>query len=246
MKKKGKKTFRSMALQHPQKPRRIDYGTILLIFTAILLAVLITFLLVKGRILDFNDMDNPQKPIIERILDPVSPDVPIDPVIELGSPQETEDIIEEDDETPAETTREQHQARLFFIKVIDEKNIISKSVLRNVPASKSPMTVAINTLLEGPKAGELNNDIFTLIPKDSRLIGARVEGRIAYLDFNEEFRFNPLGIDGYRAQVEQIVYTATEFPTVDKVQFLVGGQRVAFLGGEGFWIGEPLGREDFK
>ncbi len=246
MKKKGKKTFRSMVLPPPQKPRHIDYGTILLVFIAILLVILITFLLVKDRIFDFNNIDQPQKPLIERVLDPVSQDVPIDPVIELGSPQGTEDISEQTDETPSETTGEQSQARLFFIKVIDEKNIISKSVLRNVPVSKSPMTVAIHTLLEGPKAGELNNDIFSLIPKDSKLNDARVEGGIAYLDFNEEFRFNPLGIDGYRAQVEQIVYTATEFPTVDKVQFLVEGQRVAFLGGEGFWIGEPLGREDFK
>ncbi len=99
--------------------------------------------------------------------------------------------------------------------------------------------------MDGPHPSELSNDVLSLIPEGSELIGARIEGGIAFLDFNEQFRFNALGIEGYSAQVEQIVFTATEFSTVDKVQFLVDRQRIEYLGGEGFWVGGPLGREDF-
>ncbi len=136
-------------------------------------------------------------------------------------------------------------SRLFFVRVNGEGRIGMKSVLRQTPDSGSPLTTAIQQLLKGPGPEELSNNLLSLIPENSRLLGARVEGGIAFLNFNESFRFNTLGIEGYRAQVEQIVYTATEFPTVDKVQFLIEGRRMNFLGGEGFWIGDPISRNDF-
>lgn len=243
MTRKRKKNFRSAILR--KKTRRIDYITLLLIAISFIFMILIIFFILRTRTISFQETESSQNPVIERHSNPPPPIAQPDPTVERISPDEAEHIVEQIDESPP-VSAAQVQVRLFFIKVVDEKKIISKSVLRSVPSSQSPMTVTLTALLEGPKAGELNNDIFTLIPKNSKLIGARVEGGIAYLDFNEDFRFNSLGIDGYKAQTEQIVYTSTEFSTVSKVQFLVEGQRIGFLGGEGFWIGEPLGREDFE
>jgi spore germination protein GerM len=170
-----------------------------------------------------------------------------DNVPELGTPERQDNLpadtgvaAEPENAGGGETT-----ARLFFVRVSDEGKISLKSVLRSVPADKSPLTTAIRSLIDGPRPGELSNDVLSLVPDGSELIGARIEGGTAFLDFNEQFRFNALGLEGYKAQVEQIVYTATEFPTVEKVQFLVEGQRIDYLGGEGFWVGGPLGRDDF-
>ncbi|MBT3275632.1 MAG: hypothetical protein HN368_20925, partial [Spirochaetales bacterium] len=44
-------------------------------------------------------------------------------------------------------------------------------------------------------------------------------------------------------QLQQIVFTATEFQTVKAVQFLVNGERLSYLGPESPYIGEPLYRE---
>ncbi len=40
----------------------------------------------------------------------------------------------------------------------------------------------------------------------------------------------------------QIVYTLTQFPTVDRVQFRLEGKALTTLGGEGLMIRQPLTR----
>jgi spore germination protein GerM len=65
---------------------------------------------------------------------------------------------------------------------------------------------------------------------------------VAYVDFNENFRFNPLGKEGLKAQLNQVVYTVTEFSNISRLQILIDGKKVNFLGPEGIYIGEPLSR----
>ncbi|OQX29491.1 MAG: hypothetical protein B0D92_03440 [Spirochaeta sp. LUC14_002_19_P3] len=228
-----------------QQSKRLDLGTLILIGIALILLIVLIYFLFRGGEFALTK-GNEQQPVIERTVSNNAPEKSVEPVLELGAPLAEEELSTDSTEEEPEIPRETVQARLFFIKVIDEKRIVTKSVLREVPSSAAPMTQAINTLLSGPNAGELNNGMLTLIPKDSKLIGAKVESRVAFLDFNENFRFNTLGIDGHRAQVEQIVYTATEFASVDKVQILIEGQKIDYLGGEGYWVGSPLGRDDFK
>ena len=88
----------------------------------------------------------------------------------------------------------------------------------------------------------------SLIPAGTRLLGASVKNGIATLNFSEEFEFNGISADSYRAQLMQIVYTATEFSTVDSVQFLIEGQRKDYMGSEELqiWIGSPYSRSNFQ
>jgi len=73
-----------------------------------------------------------------------------------------------------------------------------------------------------------------------------VDSGVAYLNFNKSFRFNPMGAEGTVAQLQQIIYSSTEFPTVSEVQFLIEGERLDYVGGDGIFIGEPLGRDAFS
>jgi spore germination protein GerM len=57
--------------------------------------------------------------------------------------------------------------------------------------------------------------------------------------------YNHYGVEGYLAQLKQIVYTATTFPSVQDVQILVEGKQKDYLGGEGVYIGKPLSRNSF-
>ena len=114
--------------------------------------------------------------------------------------------------------------------------------VKTVPKTDSPLTDAIKNLLAGPDASD---KVRTLIPSGTKLIGASVKNGIATLNFNEAFVFNQnFGNDGYSAQLQQIVYTATEFSTVNSVQFLIEGEKKDFLV-EGLWIGSPLSRANF-
>jgi spore germination protein GerM len=71
-----------------------------------------------------------------------------------------------------------------------------------------------------------------------------IENGVAYLDFSESIKFNQFGSEGLRAELRQIVYTATEFPTVEAVQILVNGTRLDYLSSEGIYIGKPLTRQN--
>lgn len=135
---------------------------------------------------------------------------------------------------------------LYFIRVTDDGRTFPQRVVRPVYYASSPLTETIRTLIEGPSGQELDDGLLNLIPEGTRLISAHVAEGVAFLNFNQSFRFNPLGAEGTVAQLLQIIYSSTEFPTVRSVQFLVEGERVDYLGGDGIYVGEPLGRDAFS
>ena len=137
-----------------------------------------------------------------------------------------------------------HTVKVYFTKITDDKLYLC-TVNRSVDYKDAPLTETLNMLLQGPTSSEDNQDIVTNIPTGTRLLGATVKNGIAYLNFSSEFENNHYGKEATIYQLEQIVYTATEFGNVDKVQFLIEGKRTDYLGGEGIIIGEPLGRKNF-
>lgn len=156
------------------------------------------------------------------------------PVIEGGSEAKK-------DAAGSAQSKEMMSVKLCFV-VVDSDGIVSRNITeRKLPKTPSPLTASINALLAGPvEGGE------TLIPEGTRLLGAQVRGGVATLNFSEEFAFNPLGVEGYMAQLMQVVYTATAFNTVNSVQFIINGQHLDYLGSEGEWIGSPLSRASFR
>ncbi|MDP2792112.1 MAG: GerMN domain-containing protein [Rectinemataceae bacterium] len=143
---------------------------------------------------------------------------------------------------PAVQTR---QASLYFVH-IDEDGVISRrEVKRNIPVSDSPLTDAINALIAGPSEGEIRSGLVSLIPRGTRVLSITLRGSTAIIDLSDAFSYNHYGVEGYSAQLRQIVYTATSFPSVQDVQFLVEGKQKDYLGGEGVYIGKPLSRNSF-
>jgi hypothetical protein len=138
--------------------------------------------------------------------------------------------------------RETRERTLYFIRIDPDGAILRTQALRRLPVSDSPMVDALRALLQGPTAEEDRRDIKNFIPQGARILSAIVRGNTAYISFSEEFQYNTYGVEGYLAQLQQIVWTATEFPNVNNVQFLIEGRRIDFLG-ESIWIGSPIGRE---
>lgn len=180
----------------------------------------------------------------EEALPPSAADKPAPPpaVDEPAPPPKTTDSEKQE----IVTAKSSRKYGLYFIHVTDDGMIYPKKVEREVTFTDSPLTETINSLLSGPTTEELNQDLINLIPKGTILLSAAVKDGIAYLNFNESFKFNTMGVEGYMAQLKQIVFTSTEFSTVKKVQFLVEGELVEFLSGEGVYIGKPLDRSSFS
>ena len=149
------------------------------------------------------------------------------------------------DASPPPRAPSARQRRLFFAAVSDAGDIAVTGVMRAVDDTGSPLTETLRTLFAGPGPSEVDQGLITMIPPAVTLHRVYVSERIAYIDVSESFRFNPLGREGLDAQLQQIVFSATEFPGVEMVQILIDGRLVEFLGPEGTYIGKPIGRATF-
>jgi len=149
-------------------------------------------------------------------------------------------------EKPAgEKLEDLKKTNLYWIQVSDDGLIHLQKSSRSLRLGESPMSTAVRTLLKGPSADELNDGMLSLVPAGTQLLSAYVQNRTAYMNFSDEFQFNSMGSEGIKGQLRQIVYTATEFDTVDSVQILINGKKVQYLGGDGFFVGKALGRSSF-
>ena len=138
---------------------------------------------------------------------------------------------ERDDEPPRSIS-----ASLYFIRVSDDGRILTEAVTRDVRYTSSPLSRSIDALIGGPTTDDINHGLLSLVPPGTVLESAWIEDGVAYLD--------PMGLEGYLAQLKQVVLTATDFPTVDRVQILVERERIDYLGGDGVYIGAPLAAAD--
>ncbi|MBW5410107.1 hypothetical protein E6A50_06975, partial [Brachyspira hampsonii] len=108
--------------------------------------------------------------------------------------------------------------------------------------NKSSVEEAIKELLIGATDEENNRNIISCIPKDTKLLDIFIENNTVYLNFNENFEFNPLGNEGTMVQIYQLVYTATQFEGIDNVIFLINGQLNETIGAEGAIENMPFSR----
>lgn len=152
----------------------------------------------------------------------------------------------EEEKKKEEKLVEVTKVNLCFVYIDSDGTIVRKISPRQIPKSDAPLTNTIKAIISGPIESDKN--CVSLIPAGTRLLGASVKNGIATLNFSQEFEFGGINADSYRAQLMQIVYTATEFSTVTSVQFLIEGQRKDYMGSEEcqIWIGSPYNRSHFK
>ncbi len=245
-----------------------------LFWIALILLVLVIFLFNREtiqnvleetgfmEIIQNNDEPSePPEPEVERTLTeeepeekPVREERPIE--VEVETKPEPETVIELEVETeaaipektntePPKKDKNVRRSKMYFIEVGPEGNIKLKGIVRPVYYIDSPLTETMKTLLEGLSSTELNMGLISLIPEQTRILSISLKNNTAYLNFSDEFRFNSFGVEGYNAQLKQVVYTATEFSNVKSVQILIEGAKIDYMGPEGVFIGKPLSRSDF-
>jgi spore germination protein GerM len=126
-------------------------------------------------------------------------------------------------------------------EVVNEPTLVP--VLRTVPRSTATATAAMKALLAGPSAKERAPKwpIKTLIPVGTKLLGIEISGGLATVDLSAEFAsLSPDDVwDGgsysLHGRVAQVVYTLTQFSTVDRVNFKLDGKPLKAL----FGVPEP-------
>jgi hypothetical protein len=101
---------------------------------------------------------------------------------------------------------------------------------RSVPATTGVAKAAIGAMLAGPSAAEVAAGLGSQIPSGTALLGVRISGGIATVDLSSSF-VSLAGAGSMPARIAQVVYTATQFPTVRAVRFAINGQSPTVLGG---------------
>ena len=112
-------------------------------------------------------------------------------------------------------------------------------VLRTVPETKAVARAAMTALLAGPKGAELESRpaMYTSIPDGTRLLDITIAGRRRDREPVARVRSAADATVQGGTAAAQVVYTLTQFPTVDKVRIEVDGESRA--------VG-PVGRSDFQ
>jgi spore germination protein GerM len=199
-----------------------------------------------------------EDPPVTVVIEPPAPKTPVSEEQKPLTPEPAKTQTSQPEKPPAASTQTKPQTQtttqpppvqtrdrtVYFTNVGSDGQILHSKVTRKIPVSDSPMQDALNVLLAGPTAEELSRGLLNLIPKNTRILSATVRGNTAYISFSEDFLFNTFGVEGYVAQLRQIVWTVTEFQNVKDVQILVEGRRLDYLG-EGIWIGSPISRQSF-
>jgi hypothetical protein len=94
---------------------------------------------------------------------------------------------------------------------------------RVVPATQAVATASVNALLQGPTATEQAAGTTTAIPTGTGLHGVSIDAGRATADLSSDFAA-PGDEASLRLRAAQVVFTLTQFPSVDSVQLEVDGK----------------------
>ena len=94
---------------------------------------------------------------------------------------------------------------------------------------------AVEALLTGPEGIEVEMGMTTEIPEGTELLGLDIADGVATVDLSSEFETGG-GSLSMQLRVAQVVFTLTQFDTVDTVEFRIDGAPVTSIGGEGVMV----------
>jgi germination protein M len=156
---------------------------------------------------------------------------------ETGEPTPVPDHDEVDDETGA-------APRSVRVYVVRNEEIAA--VKRDIAGTPEVATGALNELFTGLTPYENDLGHSSEIPVETRLLGITLQDDgTAVVDLSPDFEAGG-GSFSMQMRVAQVVFTLTQFDTVDQVRIQIDGQDVEAIGGEGVMVNEPLTRGDFE
>jgi len=117
-------------------------------------------------------------------------------------------------------------------------------VHRTHPPTQRVATAAVNALLDGPTSDERLTGLASAVPPGTKLIGIGIHDGVATVDLTSEFQ-SGAGSRSMQLRLAQVVYTLTQFPTVQKVLFRLDGSPVNVFSSEGIVLDHAVGRSDY-
>jgi hypothetical protein len=117
-------------------------------------------------------------------------------------------------------------ARVYFVR--DEHVATAGRTVRAPAVARG----ALEALLDGPSDREAGLGMTTAIPTGTELRSVAVDDGVATVDLDETFASGG-GSLSMQLRVAQVVFTLTQFDSVERVTITLGGREVDAIGGEG-------------
>jgi spore germination protein GerM len=116
---------------------------------------------------------------------------------------------------------------------------------RSQAATVAVGRAALTQLLAGPTSQERDAGVGTTIPAGTELIDLNIQDGVATVDMNGAYDDGG-GSLSMRMRLAEVVYTITQFPSVQGVDFQLDGSAVEAFSGEGIVLDHPQTRADFE
>jgi germination protein M len=146
--------------------------------------------------------------------------------------------------TPSNTTTTLG-ADTTTIKVYFSKGEKICAATRVVPKTQEVGAASMKALLEGPTQAETEAGMVSNVPDGTTFLGLQIEDGVATVDLSKEYASGGGSLSMFM-RLAEVVFTLTQFPTVDGVNFKLDGETIDVLGGEGIIIDHPQSRVDYE
>ncbi len=110
------------------------------------------------------------------------------------------------------------------------------AVHRDVPSTQAIGRAALTAWLQGPTREERAAGITSLVPEGAELLDLSISDGTAIVDLSAEFESTGSGTFGERLLLDQLAWTITQFPTVDRALLKIRGEFKDGYLGHGFVI----------
>jgi spore germination protein GerM len=146
---------------------------------------------------------------------------------------------------PGQTTTTGAGSDTIAVKVYFTRDEKIATAGRVIPRTQSVGAAAMRSLLEGPAEAESAAGMVTAIPEGTTFLGLDIQNGVATVDLSREYASGG-GSLSMMMRLAQVVFTLTQFPTVQGVNFMLDGEPIDVLGGEGIILDHPMTRADFE
>jgi germination protein M len=140
---------------------------------------------------------------------------------------------------PAEGAGETVTYEVWFTN--GERLFVTK---RTQEATQAVGAASIGAMLAGPGAEETSVGVGTQVPAGTEMLDLFIADGLATVDLSGDFEVGG-GSASAVMRIAQVVYTLTQFPSVEAVNFRIDGQDVAAITNQGI-VNEPVDRSDFE
>ncbi len=131
--------------------------------------------------------------------------------------------------------------KIYLIRFNEKTERISLAPVMRRVNSDFLLRNALYELIRGPTESERGRGLLSAVPKNLRIRNIETKNRMVIIDFNDAIE---KGANGsiLLNRIDQIVFTATQFESINRIKIKINGRGKEFLGSDGLSIGGSLYR----